>query len=312
MKHVSWLSLFLILSFALAGCAPASSTMQPTQAIQLPSPNILTATVTVLPTSTSIPTVTDTLTPPVTPTLAYTKTILPTVTLTPVDTLEPERIAETMQPLLRDPLNCAMPCFWGITPGKTSIDKVRAFFSPLGFPHGEGIDPNSARNFYSVGYESSIGRNSYVTFYISNNWVESIEIVPEITKQKEGSARQWIAYSQETLIKKYGQPSRVGFDLAWPGGGGSVIVMNMYFDAGGLIVQYTGENMLPSSNHSPRLCPLTARFDYVRLWLGPNPPYPLPSVSLMKATSLTIDQFTRMMLGEPKQACFIVNGNAFQ
>jgi hypothetical protein len=310
MKLVTWSFLFLISIFVLAGCVPVRPTIQTTQVVQLPSLTKLPVTDTITPTSISALAVTDTLTPTATPTLAYTKTISPTVTLMPVDTLESNSVKETMQPLLQDPMNCAVPCFFGITPGKTSIDKVRAFFSPLGFPHREGIDPYSGRNFYSVGYESSIDRNSDVTFYISNNWVESIEIVPEITKQKEGSARQWIAYSQETLIKKYGQPSRVGFDLAWPGGGGSVIVMNMYFDSGGLIVQYTGENMLPSSNHSPRLCPLTAPFDYVRLWLGPHPPYP-PTVPLMKATSLTLDQFTQLMLGDPKQACFTLNGDVF-
>jgi hypothetical protein len=296
MKPVSLSSLFLISFFILIGCVPVRPTIQATQVVQLPSQNKLPDT--------------DTVTSTATLALAVTETPSPTRTQILIDTLRPESVKETMQFLLLDPMDCSVPCFFGITPGKTSLDKVRAFFNPLGFAHREGIDPNSGRDFYSVGYESSIGRNSYATLYISNNLVDSIEIVPEITKQKEEGTRQWIAYSPETLIKKYGQPSRVGFDLAWPGGGGSVIVMNIYFDTGDLIVQYTGENMRPSSNHSPQLCPLIAPFDYVRLWLGPNPPYP-PTVSLMNATSLTIDQFTHLMLGDPKRACFTLNGDVF-
>ncbi len=311
MKPVSWLSLFLILAFVLAGCAPVGSTMQPTQAKQLPSPTSLTATVTGVPSSTRMPTATDMLAPTATQMLAYTKTFSPNVMLTPVDTLEPERITETMQPLLRDPLNCAVPCFWGITPGKTNMDEVRIFFSRLGFTPFEGTLP-SGRDFYTITYESSIDRQSSVTFLPSNNLVKDIEITPDIVKQKEGSPREWIAYSPETLIKQFGQPSRVQFALDW--GPNFVIVMIMYFDNHDLIAFYSGYNMIPGRPRSPRLCPMTATFDGVRLWIGPTPADPptFPTVSLMKATSLSLDHFTQLMLGDPKQACFIVNGNVFQ
>lgn len=298
MKQIFWLSFFLILVFILSGCTPVSQTIQPSQEAQHPSSTNLLAMNTVAPTST--------------PTLAITETPSSTAIQTPLVTLRPENVKETMQPLLQDPMNCAIPCFLGITPGKTSLDTVRAFFSPLGFIHREGTDLNSGRDFYSIGYEDFIGRDSHVTLYITNNLVENIYIMPEIIKQKEGSPRDWIAYSQETIIKKFGQPSRVDFYLAWPGSGGSEIIMNMYFYSSNLIVQYTGENMLDSSNHSPHLCPLTAPFDYVRLWLGPNPPNsPLAGVPLEQATSLTMDQFTQLMLGDPQNACFIINEDEF-
>ena len=79
--------------------------------------------------------------------------------------------------------------------------------------------------------------------------------------------------------------------------------MIMYFDTPGLIVHYSGYNMTPES-----FCPMTAPFDFVRLWMGHNPP-DTPSfetISLEDATSLTMDQFTQLMLGDPKKACFRV------
>jgi hypothetical protein len=298
MKQISWLFLFLITIFILSGCASERQTIQPTQKAHLPSSTNLQVVNTVAPTSTA--------------TLANTVPPSPTATQTSLSTLRPEFVKETMQPLLQDPMNCATPCFLGIAPGKTSLDTVRAFFNPLGFMHREGTDLNSGRDFFSIGYEDFIGRNSHVTLYIFNNLVENIYILPEIIKQKEGSPRDWIAYSQETIIKKFGQPSRVDFYLAWTGDEGSEIIMNMYFYSSNLIVQYTGENMLDKSNHSPQLCPLTDSFDYVRLWLGPNPPNsPLAGVPLEQATSLTMDQFTQLMLGDPQNACFIINEDGF-
>lgn len=298
MKPVPWLSLFLLL-LVLTGCVPVNPTIQPTQKTIVPSPINLQATYTVAQTSTQK--------------LVVTETPSPMATSTTLATLDPKSVIKTVQSLLLDPMYCKHPCFWGIMPEKTSMDEARLLFSRLGFTPFEGTDPNSGRDFYSIAYESSISRDSYVTLYPSNNWVANIVVNPVITKQKEGSQREWTAYSPETLIEKYGKPSHLDFYLAWPGDGGSEIIMNMYFDALDLIVQYTGENMLPSSNHSPLLCPLTDPFDYVRLWLGPNPPNPpLAGVPLEQATSLTIDEFTELMLGDPKLACFVVNGDAFQ
>jgi hypothetical protein len=285
MKPVFWLSLLLITVFVLGGCA----TLSPTQEVHLPSPTNLPATDTVAPTSTVPP--------------AVTETSSPTATQKPLALLNPESVKETVQPLLQDPMDCAVPCFWGITPGKTRLDEVRAFFSPLGLTHKEGTDPNSGKYVYSVAYESGMGRDSSVIFYTSNSLVENIEVTPEITKQKEGSPREWIAYSPETLIKRYGSPSRVEFTV----GSGPNIGMDMimYFDTSDLIVHYSGYNMTPES-----FCPLMAPFDFVRLWIGPNPP-DTPSfdtVPLEKATSLTMDQFTQLMKGDPQNACFTVKG----
>jgi hypothetical protein len=273
----------------MAGCTPLSPTIQLTQ---IPS-----AIVPTIPTSVLTPTGTARLpsdTPP------------PTVTLTPVDTLEPAQARGTIQPLLKEPMNCAVPCFWGIIPGKTSFYEARIFFSKLGFTPFEGIDPNSGRYFYTISYDSSTGHDSYVTFYRdTNNLVENIVVSPDIPKPKEGSPREWIAYSPETLIKRYGAPSRVEFAVGL--GPNIGINMIMYFDASGLIVHYRGYNMNPQ-----RFCPLTAPFDLVRLWMGQNPP-DTPSfemVPLEKATSLTMDQFSQLMKGDPEKACFTVKGTA--
>jgi len=93
------------------------------------------------------------------------------------------------------------------------MDQARVFFSRLGFTPFEGTDLYSGRDFYTITYESSIGRQSYVTFLPSNNIVKDIEVRPRVPVQKEGSPREWIAYSPETLIKQFGQPSRVEFAL---------------------------------------------------------------------------------------------------
>lgn len=239
------------------------------------------------------------ITPNVTP-ISHSITPSPTITQTPLDTFEPAQARETIQPLLKEPMNCAVPCFWGIIPGKTSLDEARVFFSRLGFTSREGQD------FYSTGYKPDSGGGFAVTFHAPGAIIENIVVTPDISTPEEGSPREWIGYSPETLIKQYGSPSRVEFAVGSSPNIG--INMIMYFDTSDLIVHYSGYNMTLE-----RFCPLTAPFDHIRLWMGHNPP-DTPSfetVSLEKATSLTMDQFTQLMMGDPKDACLTVKGEVF-
>jgi hypothetical protein len=263
MKSLSWLALFLFPFLVLAGCMPVTNVTESatsTEMVSLPS-----------------------------------DTPSPTITLMPFGTLEPTQLTETLQPLIKEPMNCAVPCFWGIIPGKTSLDEARVFFSRLGFTSREGKD------FYSTGYESDSGGGFAATFHAPGAIIENIVVTPYIPQPKEGSPREWIAYSPETLIKRYGSPSHAEFAVGL--GPNIGISMIMYFDTFDFIVHYSGYNMTPES-----FCPLTAPFDHVRLWMGHNPPNTpsFETLSLEKATSLTMDQSTQLMLGDPKKACFSV------
>jgi hypothetical protein len=308
MKTLSWFSLVLISVIVLAGCAPISPIIRPTQNVQLQSPTSHLVTDTVPPTSTATLAITKISSPSSTPTLEITETPSPTATQTLLATLRLESAKETMQPFSQDPMNCASPCVLGITPRITTINEVRALISPLGFNHREGTVPKTGREFYSFAYKTSTGLNSSVILYTSNNFVENIEITPEIIRQTDGVPRQWIAYSFETLIKKYGKPSRVEFAFD-PGQYNITINMILYFDPIDLIALYLGYEPPRSS----QLCPFTFPFSHVRLWMGAGPPNPptFPTVPLEKATSLTIDQFSQLMLGDPKKACFILNWDVF-
>lgn len=289
MKPLSFFLLVCTLILELVGCAP----------VKLP------ATVTTFPTTIGTP-----------PEVAKSPTHRPSPTLrpTPADTLEPVQAMETIQPLLKEPINCTVPCFWGIIPGKTTLDDARNFFGRLGFKPYEGIDrnsPSSGMYFYTISYPSGVNHPSSVTLYASDNLVKDIVLNPDIPEPKVGSPREWIAYSPETLIRRYGEPSSVRFAVSHYGQAGISsnisVDMIMYFDAYDLIVHYSGYNM-----NLELFCPLTAPFDFVRIWMGHNPPHTpsFETVPLEKATSLTMDQFTQLMLGDQNKACFKLNRDA--
>jgi hypothetical protein len=288
---------FFLLTFFLTGCNQINQSTQINE-----------------PLTTNNPLAMYTVTSTLIPILLTTETPSPAITQYLTITLDPESIQKTIQPLLQDPFNCDVPCFMGIIPSKTSLEKVKVFFSPFGFQQTEGIGQNVGEDYYSVDYENSIGYDSSVFFAASDNIVQTIVIMPDISRQIEGRPREWIAYSPEMLIKKFGQPSRVQIGLDWWPNMHNTISMIMYFDHLDFIALYSGDNMITGDPSSQKLCPITDPFNHIRFWMGNNPPNPpsFETVPLEVATSLTIEQFTNLMIGDTENVCFTLNADAFQ
>lgn len=302
LKQKPWLYLFMIMVFSLSGCELVSSTKRSTMAT--------------MPTSTPIPIVTSTPLVLVRQLPSPTSTnIQPTITLTPssiqtlVDTLEPEKARERIKTLLQEPGDCAAPCFWGIEPGQTTTDDARNIFSQFGLQ--TVIIPNRGKDYYNFHYGLDSGLLVSGILTTQNKLVENLQLKIHPEHQKAGIKREWFAYSPETLIKRYGMPSKVDFSADW--GPSPIFLMQMYFDDRNLIVQYSGDNIVPKHEDSSRVCPLTAQFEAVWIWMGKNPEYPPgQGVSLEKATSMTIDEFSKLMIGDPTHSCFTIKGDAFQ
>jgi hypothetical protein len=290
-----------MIGFALAGCKPSATMTQPTRAEQhQPTTYLSTASAPVPDIVPSLESGTTESRPTITP--------VSTNAPTPVDTLVPENRKEIINHLLREPVDCAAPCFWGIVPGQTSSDEARSIFSHFGIQ--TVVINNKGEDFYNFDYDLDSGLSISVVLPIKNNLVETatVTLVPDL--QKEEKIREWSAYSPETLINRYGSPSKVDFAADW--GPSPLFVMEMYFDSVDLIVQYAGNNIIPGKKGTSTICPLTAQFDSIRIWMGKDPLYPPGGdVSIEKVTSMTVEKFSKLMTGDPDHACFNFYGNVF-
>jgi len=274
MKPFGRLHIFILVILAVAGCTPTKT------AIQVPT---LTA---IFPASTIIPTA--------------------TATFTPLATLEPKQAEEILQSLLVEPEKCSSPCFWGITPQMT-IDEAINAFSHLGVQVPKTLDDD--KDFYAINYDFDNGLSVGLMLIVHDRVIESLRVVMTPERQKTGALRAWSAYSLETLIAKYGEPSRVNFIL--DRGPNFSITSIMFYDALGLIIEYSYSTTY-DQNDLTKICPLTVQFDSVRIWIGKEPYYPpLKGVSLEKATSITMEEFSKLMLGDPSKACFNLKDEAF-
>lgn len=323
MKPITLFILTLILVFVFAGCTRPGETIQPTQVRQSLSPTVIAPTSTLISTTTPTIALTRTIVPPTstristtTPTIALAKTIIPptltlipsatpTLTPTPLDTLEPAKADEVILGLLQDPGNCMAPCFWGIVPGKTTRDEANRFFFHLGFTSHNTTDVGEDYASYDLENSFSI----WVILVSQHNIVEKQKITMQVIGSNGITESGWMAYSPKALIQRYGKPSSV--DFSWNLESGNLtFFINLYFDDYDLIAEFHSlDGPEPSS---PKECPLAVTYDSVWLWMGKNPYYPpIGGVPLDKGTSLTIDEFVKLMTGDSDHSCFTLNLDAF-
>jgi hypothetical protein len=250
------------------------------------------------------PTLNQTTPPSSTSTISHT----PTVTLTPYPTLETEQAMETIKTFLHDGGDCEKPCFLGILPGESTLSEAKSIFMHLGLPTKKIT--YEGKDIYGTRYDFDNGLSVTGNITVQDEIVKNlrIDITPETPKA--GFQRGWLVFSPETLISHYGQPSSVSFALDW--GPRSYFEMDIYFDTDDLIVIYSGDDLIPRQKGSPTVCPLSAAFDNIQIWMGKDPINPpMEAVPLERATSMTIEEFSKLMTGNPDQACFTVNSEMF-
>ncbi len=293
-----------ILTFFVSGCDAGQINTTPlqkqTESIPLP---IETQTLPALkPTQT--PTMTATaLRSSITPSPTMPNTHTSTATPTPFPTLNPEQASEMIISYLQDGGKCVTPCFLDILPGKTTSSQAEDILANLGFPIRKATYPD--QNF-GINYSLDNGLSFNTQISIQEKVVKNLEIRITTELLTAGSARSWKIFSPETLIQKYGQPSNVTISTDW--GPNSLFVMDVYFSAVDLIVEYSGINIYPKKINTLTVCPIVMPFDSVWVWMGKEPSSPpWVGVPLEKASTLTLAEFAKLITGNAEKACFSVD-----
>jgi hypothetical protein len=223
-----------------------------------------------------------------------------------LSTLLPGDAQELIQIWLRGTASCEPPCFWGITPGQTSIEEAENIYHHLGLPISRGTD--KGKDFSSTRYVPEGGRFTIsVVITVQEQIVHGMHIRIFRENQKGDFKPEWTAYSPETLIQHYGNPSNIELFFGF-GPGPTPFTILMYFDQVNTIIEYAIEDL----GLNRQICPLSDQFDHASLWLGNNPIYPpLPGEPLEKVTSMNIADFAALLTGNSDDACFIIDPNRF-
>lgn len=199
--HFFLRKIFIVSTFVILlviSCSPATSiSVTPTPTFSKFLPPTWTATVTLTPTITK--TITQTIIPTLSPTVTQTlsPSLTPLPSLPPLPTISFDRLMAKFEALIATNGGCRLPCFWGISPGKTTSAELNQFVNQ--FP-AELISAETQR--YIVYYITSrTGDTSFsVMFFTSHDVIQSIDLGVD-------TARYYVTLPK--LLNDYGMPTRI-------------------------------------------------------------------------------------------------------
>ena len=301
--------LSFVLLVSLTGCygTPSASPLSPTN-----SP--------ASPTAMPLPTVAPSLTPtPELPTDTPIPSLIPptrTPRPTPVPTMTADEEYIFFLEMLQNNGGCQLSCWWGFTPGETSWQATRDFFTSLGKETWGGGDIQN----YTVGFNMLGHYESYQSYIGDEDGIlEMIGIGASPAVGEDGSftydhpqfAEDWKAYMLPQMLEVYGPPSQVflgtGSGAPW-----SPFDLLLFYSEKGFLMQYSGEAE-EREGETWLVCPHLVELT-LYLW-SPKRSMSLEDIpgltvwgphSLEEATGMSIEQFYETFVQPDNETCLEV------
>jgi hypothetical protein len=238
----------------------------------------------------------------------------------PLPTLEAETAYTTLAEIIQGDANCALPCWLGISPGKSSFSdavNILSQFSAI------AITEFSSRWAYikviyptyymtTLVYPANHGRVDHIVVDTSLNQDANGKVVYTDSLFRE----VWQKYSLAELFAQYGAPEKIFLDttlITADPGSRYLYVLWVVYPQQGFLIRYEGENSRVGEN--VRICPLQSRIT-MTLWdpetstyekyiegdmamgtsLGPQP--------IESVTDFDIETFYEIFKGGGFEACF--------
>ena len=247
MKRIFWVHLIIIIAILATGCHSTIATITPI-AMETGSltpsdiPTLMVQPTHAAVTGMSIPTNTLIIAPP---------------TVTPMPTLGVEDAKTLVSDLLIDNAGCYLPCFWGITPGKTTWQEAKRFLETFSTHTGTREIAGEIRvGYFQIPFPIYLGTITH-TYYIEN------DIVAMITAYNGDLAPDFYL---PVFFKTYGQPDNIYIrTFREEERNSQPFLLDIYYPDQGILMEYSGGNIEDLGDHL-KICLAEMRSPFIYLW----------------------------------------------
>ncbi len=273
------------------------------------TPAISTETVTIQPTkipTSGSPTLVSK-TPSLTPVPTITASPTPVPSLTPLPTLDPEVAQLEIARLMETNGPCSGTCFWGITPGVTHFDDAIRFLKTI----EDKVFIDTSDHFSNdYEYKGTI-INVALEIIGSKGMVQNLQVTVDGIGLPGVTGKDWLAFRPDSFLKAHGVPKRVNIIMAMGAEGRIRYEMFLFYDQ--MYIRYSGNQVMIYPQTILYACPLRDNnMDRSYLKLGDYDEDSLyDGVELSRMSPLSADQFYKILVGPPEQACFSLDFNKF-
>jgi hypothetical protein len=188
-------------------------------------------------------------------------------TITPLATLKSEDAYKTITTLIQAQDQCALPCWFGITPGKSNFDDANNYFSQFSEIGHIALSSNklSLSDWVSLGVNFPTYTLTTQVYRASGGKVAYFTIDAHISKiQNEAPVygdpayvEMWHGYFLPEIFAKYGMPGKIFLDttrLQAESTTNYPFVVWIVYPEQGFLLRYEGVNAKVGNNL--RICPL--------------------------------------------------------
>ncbi len=271
-----------LLLILMVGCASPTNnvtTMTYTSTPMLkPSSTIpATLTPTITPSLAPLPALTFTISPIPTflPSLTSTRSPLPN--WTPLPSLEPTEALLFVLELLQNNAGCQLPCWWGLTPGKTTLTEAQHYLDSFTYSYtlsGNQNDYQVAE--YKIPFPVDTGVDRYVFGFRKG-------ILEDIYKIYYNDLTT--TYNLVKILNTYGEPDDILISASYePRYSDYMINLAIFYLQKGILLEYydSGGRII---GNKKQICPQKSTFPHLSLW------YPALNMSLQDAVNRYVDTF---------------------
>jgi hypothetical protein len=266
------------------------------------------------PTSLIIPTSTSTHIP----TPSDTATMIPTYTWGP--TFSPVEEEKYWIELINTNRGCELPCWWGITPGKSPESDLLVLSKPGGLEKWYPWPTSGAleRSEYALHVNPYNLLNLSLTIYTQNGIVQYLAILADNVREFPNFSKAMQRYSLSNVFLQYGKPSRILLFVMSPKEVGAPPIYDfwVFYDDKGILILYEYAKWT-NIDKSIHICPGYPDIRYIGFYLiSAESKTPLDSLvdgglssqalemTLEKTTNLSLDDFYSVVIDPNRQACF--------
>jgi len=232
--------------------------------------------------------------------------------MTPLPTLEPTAALLFVEKLLQNNAGCRLPCWWGITPGKTTWMEAQQFLDSFALLLGITGNPDDyGYASFRIPYPDDMGS-------ISHGYGIKDGIIDEIIDLYNGNLTT--NYNLVEMLNNYGKPSNILISAYYePRHSEYMVEFAVFYIQQGILVIYYDNDGRTLVNKI-EVCPQKATYPYLYLWspvLGINleeaskryldtknwPPYR----SLQDATEMGVESFYNIFKDPNNISCLEIS-----
>jgi hypothetical protein len=174
---------------------------------------------------------------------------------------------DTLYEVIQNNGNCSYPCFWGIMPGRDSINQIKSSFEK----YGEIIELGRTGNNYDIvifefdlpdEIEESVSKTVDIDFRTKNQVVETIHLCNEVSL--------YLFPDLSSILNHFGKPNEIWIDVA-PNIDDYYYSISLFYSDIHTLVSWNGTTQLKEFDDSSAtfsICPqnINKEIDYIQYY----------------------------------------------